>query len=85
MSADWAANVVFNKACRSDDLMWKYVVPGALLCLLGVVWCLQGLVGKTSSGGMNGHPIWAVLGVVTLVAGTTILVVGKRKQAQTNL
>jgi hypothetical protein len=65
--------------------MWKYAVPGALLCIVGVVWCLQGLVGKTGSGGMNGRPIWAVFGAITFVVGAVILVVGKRVQARTKV
>ncbi|MGO9877384.1 MAG: hypothetical protein ACLPVY_26700 [Acidimicrobiia bacterium] len=65
--------------------MWKDALPGALLCIVGVVWCLQGLGGKTSSGGMNGHPIWAVFGAITLVVGAIILVHGKRVQARTKV
>jgi hypothetical protein len=58
--------------------MWKFAVPGGILCLLGVAWSLQGLGGKTSSGGMNGHPIWAVVGAVVFVAGAALVVVGRR-------
>ena len=65
--------------------MWKFTLPGALLCVVGVVWCLQGLVGKSSSGGMNGHPIWAVFGVIALVGGVALLVAGKRAHARTKV
>ena len=59
--------------------MWKFRLPGGLLCFLGVVWILQGLVGKTSSGGMNGHPIWAVFGAAAFAAGAALLAAGKRR------
>jgi len=65
--------------------MWKFALPGTLLCLVGVVWLLQGLVGKTSSGGMNGHPIWAVFGALALVVGVGLFVAGKRAQARSRV
>jgi uncharacterized membrane protein HdeD (DUF308 family) len=47
-------------------------VAGALVCLVGVVWILQGLdVAKGS--GMSGHAIWAVFGAVLLVLGLVLL------------
>jgi uncharacterized membrane protein HdeD (DUF308 family) len=52
--------------------MWGRLVGGALLCLLGVVWILQGLNIKKGDG-MSGHPIWAVLGVVLVVIGAALL------------
>jgi len=65
--------------------VWKFPLPGALLCVVGVVWCLQGLVGKSSSGGMNGDPIWAVFGAVEFMGGVALLVAGKRAQARTGV
>jgi hypothetical protein len=62
--------------------MAKFAVPGALLSLLGVVWILQGAVGKTSSGGMNGHPIWAVIGLIAVACGVTLIVMGLRNQSR---
>jgi hypothetical protein len=70
---------------RSETVMLKFALPGALLCVVGVVWCLQGLVGKSSSGGMNGDPIWAVFGVVAFLGGVALLVAGKRAQARTKV
>jgi hypothetical protein len=72
-------------ANRSEEVMWKFALPGALLCLVGVVWSLQGLVGKSSSGGMNGHPIWAVVGAVAFVVGVGLFVTGKRVQDRTRV
>ena len=65
--------------------MWKLALPGALLCVVGAVWCLQGLVGKSSSGGMNGDPIWGVFGLVVFIGGVAHLVAGKRAQARTRV
>ena len=52
--------------------MWARGVGGALLCLMGVVWILQGLDIKKGDG-MSGHPIWAVLGVLLIVVGGALL------------
>jgi uncharacterized membrane protein HdeD (DUF308 family) len=39
---------------------------------MGVIWVLQGLdIAKGS--GMSGHAIWAVLGVVLILAGVVLL------------
>jgi len=63
--------------------MWKFAVPGVLLTLAGIVWTLQGLVGKTSSGGMNGHPVWAAIGIPVAVIGIGLVVAGRRVQQRT--
>jgi formate dehydrogenase subunit gamma len=55
-----------------STLMWVRVVGGALLCLVGVVWILQGLDIVTGSG-MSGHAVWAVFGAVLLVVGIMLL------------
>jgi len=62
--------------------MWKFAVPGVILCMVGVVFSLQGLAGKTRSGGMNGHPIWAVVGVLVFVAGAALFAVGRRRTSR---
>ena len=52
--------------------MWGRAVGGGLLCLLGIVWVLQGLdIAKGS--GMSGHPIWAVIGIVPIAVGLGLL------------
>jgi hypothetical protein len=70
---------VVNRAGRGDavgversTLMWVRVVGGTLLCLVGVVWILQGLDILTGSG-MSGHAVWAVFGAVLLVVGAMML------------
>lgn len=62
--------------------MAKFAVPGVLLGLLGAVWILQGAVGKSSSGGMNGHPIWALIGLVAVACGVTLIVMGLRHKSR---
>lgn len=62
--------------------MAKYAIPGVLISLIGVVWILQGAVGQTSSGGMNGHPIWAVIGLVAVACGVALIVMGLRHQSR---
>ena len=47
-------------------------VGGALLCLIGVVWVLQG-IDVAGGSGMSGHPIWAVFGVLLIVLGGGLL------------
>ena len=51
--------------------MWRPVV-GALLALVGVTWFLQG-IDVLGGSGMSGHPIWAVLGVVLVVAAVYVV------------
>ena len=52
--------------------MWVRVVGGILLCLVGVVWILQG-VDIVSGSGMSGHAVWAVFGTVLVVVGVMLL------------
>jgi hypothetical protein len=61
--------------------MWARLVGGALLCLIGVVWILQGLNIKKGDG-MSGHPIWAVLGVVLIVFGGALLRAARAQRAE---
>jgi len=55
-----------------STLMWVRIVGGSLLCLLGVIWILQG-VDIVSGSGMSGHAIWAVFGAVLVVVGVMLL------------
>jgi len=52
--------------------MWTRLVGGLLLCLVGVVWILQGL-DIAGGSGMSGHAIWAVFGAVLVVLGAMLL------------
>jgi uncharacterized membrane protein len=54
------------------------VVLGVLLAIAGIVWILQGLNLLGQSGGMNGQHIWAVIGLICLVAGLGLVAVAVR-------
>ncbi|WP_436531511.1 hypothetical protein [Actinoplanes sp. HUAS TT8] len=60
--------------------VWIRVVGGALLLLIGVVWCLQGSGATGGSGGMNGQSQWLVIGLVVALAGLVLLVGGIRRR-----
>ncbi|MEO6511849.1 MAG: hypothetical protein ABIO16_12705 [Nocardioides sp.] len=53
------------------------LVLGAVLTLVGLLWILQGL-DLLGSGGMSGHAIWAVIGVVVGAVGLFLLLRGLR-------
>ncbi len=52
-------------------------VVGVLMIAVGVVWTLQGtdVVGGSS---MSGHHVWAVVGVILIVAGLAVVAAGAR-------
>jgi uncharacterized membrane protein HdeD (DUF308 family) len=52
--------------------MWARGIAGLVLCVIGVVWFLQG-VGVLHGSFMTGHSQYAVLGVVAAVAGVALL------------
>jgi len=53
-------------------------VAGALCCLLGGVWFLQG-INVLPGSFMTGQVKWAVYGALLLLAGVGLLVAGKRR------
>jgi hypothetical protein len=58
---------------------WIFVVVlGVLLAIAGVVWILQGLNLLGQSGGMNGQHIWALIGVICVIAGLGLAAAGVR-------
>jgi len=58
---------------------WIFLaVLGVLLAIAGVVWTLQGLNLLGQSGGMNGQHIWAVIGVICLIAGLGVAAAAAR-------
>jgi len=63
-----------------DVRHWILLGLGVLLALLGVLWILQGLDLLGQSGGMNGHPVWAVVGLVAIVGGVNLVRVGLRSR-----
>jgi uncharacterized membrane protein len=54
------------------------VVLGVVLAIAGVVWIVQGLNLMGQTGGMNGQHIWAVIGVICVVAGLGLTTKGVR-------
>ena len=48
------------------------IIAGAVACLIGIVWILQGLNIRKGDG-MSGHGIWAVLGAILLVFGVALV------------
>ena len=57
---------------------WIFLVLGVLLAVVGIVWTLQGLNLLGQSGGMNGHPIYAVIGVIVVLAGLALVTIAIR-------
>jgi len=56
--------------------VWIRLAGGILLLLLGVLWSLQGSGATGSnamSGGMSGHSMWLVIGLIVAVAGVVLL------------
>jgi hypothetical protein len=48
------------------------VVLGALICIAGIIWTLQGL-GYVTGSFMTGATVWAVIGPATAVAGLGLI------------
>lgn len=61
------------------------LVVGVLLVLAGLIWTLQGLDVFGGSSGMNGHKIWAVVGVIVAVVGLVLVVTGARSRSRTSV
>jgi len=53
------------------------MVIGVLLCLVGALWFGQG-VGWVGGSFMSGQAVWAVIGVVAVLFGITLLRGAKR-------
>jgi len=56
------------------------IVIGLVTELIGIVWILQGLNIRKGDG-MSGHGIWAVLGAVLVVLGTSLVIGAFRARA----
>jgi hypothetical protein len=52
--------------------MWIRLIAGLVLCAAGALWIAQG-VGVAKGSMMTGHPAYAGLGAVVLVAGLFLL------------
>jgi len=61
------------------------LVVGVLLVIAGLIWTLQGLDVFGGSSGMNGHKIWAVIGVIVAVVGLVLVATGARSRSRTSV
>jgi hypothetical protein len=57
---------------------WGWVIVGAVLVVLGVLWILQGLNVLRGSV-MSDETVWAWIGAAAIVAGLSVLVRGLRR------
>jgi len=57
---------------------WGWVIVGAVLIVLGVVWVLQGLNVLRGSF-MSDETMWAWIGAAAIVVGLPVLVRGLRR------
>ena len=55
-----------------------FIVGGAVLAALGVLFTLQGL-GYVGGSAMSGSTTWAVLGPIIALVGVALVVVGVRR------
>jgi hypothetical protein len=55
------------------------LVLGALMCMAGVVWTLQGL-GYVSGSPMTGVAFWAIVGPAVAGFGVALMIVGFRRR-----
>ncbi len=53
-------------------VMRARLIVGIILCVLGVVWFLQG-IDVLGGSGMSGQAFWAVVGVILVVFGLNLL------------
>lgn len=58
------------------------IVYGVIIALLGLLWAAQGLDLLGQDGGMNGEPMWVVIGLVAAVFGTVVALSGARARNQ---
>jgi hypothetical protein len=57
---------------------WIFLLVGALLAVVGLLWVGQGLNLLGQSGGMNGQHFWALVGLICVVAGLGFVTAGVR-------
>ncbi|MFG2432516.1 hypothetical protein [Streptomyces sp. NPDC048590] len=55
---------------------WARTIGGALLTVIGTRWALQGAGVFGTTGGMNGEPVWLLIGPVVALLGLSLLVGG---------
>lgn len=52
--------------------IWPFLVAGAILAGIGILWTLQGL-NVLGGSAMSGSPLWATIGPIVLVVGLVLL------------
>jgi hypothetical protein len=62
--------------------IWPFVVPGAILVVVGIVWTLQG-IGVLGGSAMTGSTVWAIVGPIVAVVGVALIVVGVARRRRT--
>jgi hypothetical protein len=62
--------------------IWPFVVPGAILVVVGIVWTLQG-IGVLGGSAMTGSTVWAIVGPIVAVVGVVLIVVGIARRRRT--
>ena len=78
-----AERQVVRRATHSHSSHFMRIVSyvaGALCCLMGGVWFLQG-INVLPGSFMTGQTKWAVYGALLLLVGVSLLVAGKRRRA----
>jgi hypothetical protein len=58
-----------------------WIIGGVVLIATGLVWIGQGTGLLQSRSFMVGSPIWAVIGLIAVVAGAVLISAGIRRQA----
>lgn len=58
------------------------LICGIIIGLLGLLWMVQGLDLLGLDGGMNGEPLWIVIGAIAAVAGIALAISGARARNQ---
>lgn len=61
-------------------MRWVWIVLGAVLFLLGLLWTLQGLNVITGSA-MSGQKVWFAIGLLLIIGGVASLYSGVRRSA----
>jgi hypothetical protein len=57
---------------------FAWLVVGAILLVVGIVWIFQGM-GSLGGSFMSGNPVWAWVGVGAVALSVPLLVLGVRR------
>lgn len=62
--------------------IWPFLLVGAVLVVIGVVWTLQGL-NVLGGSAMSGSALWATIGPIVLLIGVVLIVIGIARRRRT--